>query len=155
MRLKPLLRDVRRAIEQLTEGWRGGGASGPLLMRAELVAAEVLTNVVEHGFAGGHDGEIEVVSHASDKAVILLVRDNGGPMPGGAAPCGLAPEIPETTEELPEGGFGWYLIRSLTHRLDYCRRDGCNCLCVEIREEDGNDRPARRCAAGDVRAEPG
>jgi serine/threonine-protein kinase RsbW len=34
--------------------------------------------------------------------------------------------------DLPEGGFGWLLIRKLTHSLKYCRTNSQNILTCEL-----------------------
>ena len=40
-----------------------------------------------------------------------------------------AGKLPDTAlEDLPEGGFGWHLIHSLTNDLTYLRTGGCNRL---------------------------
>ena len=40
----------------------------------------------------------------------------------------------DAPQDLPEGGFGWFLIRSLTRDLTYLREDGYNmlCFCVDV-----------------------
>lgn len=88
---------------------------------AELVLAEVLNNVVEHAYAEG-SGTVEVTLSAVGTDVRCLVVDQGKAMPGGVLPAGRLPGGPETAlDDLPEGGFGWHLIRSLTHELTYAR----------------------------------
>jgi len=65
------------------------------------------------------------------------LRDNGRPMPRGRLPRtampGLPPQPgPETLESLPEGGFGWFLIRTLARDLCYSREMGTNRLVLRI-----------------------
>ena len=40
-------------------------------------------------------------------------------------------------QDLPEGGFGWYLIRTLTTDLTYLREGICNTLsfCVDVDDQ--------------------
>ena len=84
----------------------------------EIVLAEVLNNVVEHAYAK-FPGQIEIsVTRREDYLFIRLV-DSGLPMPGGDLPGGRM----LASQDLPEGGFGWYLIRNLSHELTY-QRDG-------------------------------
>ena len=92
---------------------------------AELVLAEVLNNIVEHAYAR-HSGEIEVTLSRDSHGIICEVADTGLPMPQGAPPEGQLP--PLTAEDLPEGGFGWHLIRSLARDLEYRREGGRNLL---------------------------
>lgn len=89
---------------------------------AEIVLAEVLNNIAEHAYAG-QAGEISVALARSPEGLDCWTVDHGREMPNGKPPAGTLPE-----EEHPEGGFGWYLIRSLTQGLDYQRQDGENRL---------------------------
>ena len=86
---------------------------------AELVLAEVLNNVAEHAYADGA-GFVAVSLRHSGAGLHVLVQDQGRPMPGGAAPLGHLPTSADGAD-LPEGGFGWHLIRSLTRDLQYTR----------------------------------
>ena len=86
----------------------------------ELVLAEALNNVVEHAHGGSGDGSIEIrVVHDAAygaSALICELIDDGAPMADG--PPG--PEAPDAAS-LPEGGFGWMLIRELARDIDYAR----------------------------------
>jgi serine/threonine-protein kinase RsbW len=53
-------------------------------------------------------------------------------MPEGKAPNGSPAPLDCDTEELPEGGFGWFLIRDLAHELNYTRISGKNLLSFRI-----------------------
>jgi len=92
---------------------------------AELVLAEVLNNIVEHAYAR-HSGEIEVTLSRDAGGILCEVADTGLPMPQGAPPAGQLP--PLEGDDLPEGGFGWHLIRSLARDLEYRREGGRNLL---------------------------
>lgn len=95
---------------------------------AELVLAEVLNNVAEHAYAD-QAGPVSLTIGRTEPGIGVLVVDQGRPMPGGEPPDGLLPGGSATAlEDLPEGGFGWHLIRSLTTDLRYTRTNGCNRL---------------------------
>ena len=49
-------------------------------------------------------------------------------MPGLTLPEGTLAEIGSEVEDLPEGGFGWFLIRTLTNDLSYLRLQEQNIL---------------------------
>jgi serine/threonine-protein kinase RsbW len=89
---------------------------------AELVLAEVLNNVAEHAYPSD-GGTVSVSLRLTAAGLSCLVTDTGQPMPGGTLPKGILPRV-----ELPEGGFGWHLIRSLTQNLHYARSGGQNRL---------------------------
>jgi serine/threonine-protein kinase RsbW len=102
-------------------------APGPVLplsadvaATAEIVLAEVLNNIVEHGYAAA-TGQIEVELALSDTGLQIRTSDLGCALP--AAVLAGTPSLPTVTDDLPEGGFGWYMIRSLVEELAY-RREG-------------------------------
>lgn len=103
----------------------------------ELVLAEVLNNIVEHAYSGG-TGPVEVDLWATASGLNFQVADAGTPMPKGTLPDGQLPDVsqngdrPLVLSDLPEGGFGWHLIRSLTRDLTYDRKGGRNLLTFEI-----------------------
>lgn len=92
---------------------------------AEIVLAEALNNIVEHAYAR-HHGDIEISMQLSASQLHFRITDTGLPMPEGVLPAGkLKPFAAD--DDLPEGGFGWFLIRTLSRDLKYCR-DGANNL---------------------------
>ena len=54
-------------------------------------------------------------------------------MPGGDLPGARQATIVDVAD-LPEGGFGWYLIRTLTQELTYLRDGERNLLsmCIDV-----------------------
>ncbi|WP_240790247.1 ATP-binding protein [Rhodobacter sp. SY28-1] len=95
---------------------------------AELVLAEVLNNVAEHAYAEA-GGKVEIRLDGDPRGLRCLVVDEGREMPGGQLPEGRLPCGPYVAlDDLPEGGFGWHLIRSLCADLAYARVDGQNRL---------------------------
>jgi serine/threonine-protein kinase RsbW len=94
----------------------------------ELVLAEVLNNIVEHAFSGQPDGRIDIDITTTQSGVTCCIQDNGRAMPGGVLPSGDLPDIGVDLPDLPEGGFGWHLIRSLTSELTYRRSADGNAL---------------------------
>lgn len=95
---------------------------------AELVLAEVLNNVTEHAYGPG-GGRVTVSLCGDPAGIRCRVTDEGRAMPGERLPEGSLPGGPGTAlADLPEGGFGWHLIRSLSLGLTYARVDGQNRL---------------------------
>jgi serine/threonine-protein kinase RsbW len=101
---------------------------------AQIVLAEVLNNIVEHACIG-MEGEISVTLWHTAQGLACRVIDDGRAMPDGALPDGRLPDIAElSSDDLPEGGFGWHLIRTLTHSLHYIRVGDRNQLDFVIRD---------------------
>ncbi len=96
-----------------------------------ICVAEALNNIVKHAYGGAPDKPISVSLDFFEQRVAITLMDEGCPMPGG--------KIPETEldfdetdyDSLPEGGFGWILIRSQMDAIKYERRNGCNVLRLE------------------------
>ncbi|TDK46235.1 ATP-binding protein [Antarcticimicrobium luteum] len=114
----------------------------------ELALAEVVNNVVEHGYAGAPGGEVRVDADLTGARLELRVVDTGRPLPGGHLPPCRTVDLDRPPAELPEGGFGWGLIYSLTDTLRYDRKGVCNTLSMRF-FLDGTGREkvrAGRCA---------
>jgi serine/threonine-protein kinase RsbW len=101
---------------------------------AQLVLAEVLNNVVEHAFAAC-SGVIEISLQAVPGGVCCLVVDGGAALPDGLPPGTLPDGMGGALDDLPEGGFGWHLIRTLTADLSYQRQRGRNHISFTIRTD--------------------
>jgi serine/threonine-protein kinase RsbW len=89
----------------------------------ELVLAETLNNIVEHALATTQDTTIIEVrgSHNSLTGLRVTVIDQGKPMPTGTAPVAKAPDVDVAFDDLPEGGFGWFMIHTLATEVTYSR----------------------------------
>ncbi|HEX9858159.1 MAG TPA: ATP-binding protein, partial [Paracoccaceae bacterium] len=96
---------------------------------AELVLAEVLNNIVEHAYASA-SGDIELTLHLHQSELVCRIEDRGLPMPGERLPVGDLRRI--DGDDLPEGGFGWHLIRTLSRELNYRRINGRNQLSFRL-----------------------
>lgn len=95
---------------------------------AELVLAEVLNNVAEHAYAN-LTSAVRITLSPVAEGIRCLIVDQGVAMPGGTLPPGRLPGGPGTPlDDLPEGGFGWHLIRTLTQDLAYVRSGADNRL---------------------------
>jgi len=57
-----------------------------------------------------------------------LVADNGRPLSESGLPAGKLTGPAACRMDLPEGGFGWFLIRHLTRDLCHQRVGGTNYL---------------------------
>jgi serine/threonine-protein kinase RsbW len=104
---------------------------------AEIVLAEALNNIVEHAYSTTH-GDIDITLQLRHNELICTIVDTGRPMPDHQLPKGdLAPL--GAIEDLPEGGFGWHVIRTLSKDLHYRRENGRNQLSFRMdTEQSGN-----------------
>ena len=99
----------------------------------ELVLAEALNNIVEHAYPQNEpEGPIHIHSAQKANGLHFTIIDQGNPMPDGLAPLGLAQNVDVDTFELPEGGFGWFLIQDLAKDVLYQRIENENQLSLRI-----------------------
>jgi serine/threonine-protein kinase RsbW len=120
---------VREALAALIDGPILASVPDDERGTAELVLAEALNNIVEHAYAQG-PGDIEVTIRRVQGDLDCRIVDMGLPMPDDDPPQGrLAVQDPD---DLPEGGFGWFLIRTLSRDLHYARVGGSNELTFRL-----------------------
>ncbi len=114
---------------------------------AQIVLAEAMNNIVEHAYAD-RDGLIDVTLWAAPDGLLCRLVDNGAPMPSVLPGGSLPPSGPD--DGLPEGGFGWFLIRALASDIVSQRRDGMNHLTFSIpaKRSPAAARDCARCGDG-------
>lgn len=135
-RVRATLNDIRQRF--------GGEISADTLGRLELVLAEVMNNIAEHAALPDGDAEegadsdtvtqtlpsihLSIVRH--DTGLACAISDNGVSLP---EDCILPRGLPVMDlTDLPEGGFGWYLIQDLTQALCYYREEHRNFLAFSV-----------------------
>ena len=137
--LRPLIRlrlpasrpAVRAALRDVGATLARFGLDQEVRSVTELVLAEALNNVVEHAYRDG-DGDIALDLDLVACGLAVTLRDKGRSLPDGRLPAGTLPAIGPDRDSLPEGGFGWYIIRSLSSRLSYHSAAGRNTLRLSI-----------------------
>ncbi|MDO5657929.1 MAG: ATP-binding protein [Paracoccus sp. (in: a-proteobacteria)] len=125
LRAEPL--DVREALRAMAD-CLSRTAPDDLLGRAELVLAEIMNNVGEHGQAGVGAPFIHLCIGCDAAGLIVGLCDTGTELP---LSCLAANDLPGV-RSFPEGGFGWFLIRDLTESLRYFREGRRNYLSFTI-----------------------
>ncbi|WP_405402030.1 ATP-binding protein [Paracoccus sp. Ld10] len=125
-----VVRDTLHDVRQRFSAEVGDDTLG----RLELVLAEVMNNVAEHAPLSHTEQarlpviHLCIVRHSSGLACALT--DDGVSLPDDCLlPRGLPPMI---ADDLPEGGFGWFLIQDLTQALCYYREESRNYLAFSI-----------------------
>lgn len=133
--VRPAFAAIGPAMEALVARLGGAAAGEDLTADLRLAVTEVLNNVVEHS---GHPAEEPVLLHfGRDRSTWwVCVEDRGVPLPTGLldpAPEPAEPSWSRPVDELPEGGWGWLLIRGSVDALRHVREDGRNYLLLEKR----------------------
>ncbi|RPE64862.1 serine/threonine-protein kinase RsbW [Pacificibacter maritimus] len=125
-------RAVRRGLSGIKAGLSSINLVDDDWSTIEIVLAEVLNNIVEHAYSDGEVGLIETQLDFDGKYLWCTTIDSGRPMPNGKLPEGAQKDLNCNLEDLPEGGFGWYLIHKLTEDLHYGRDQGRNMVTFRL-----------------------
>jgi serine/threonine-protein kinase RsbW len=123
---------VRDSLRELRGSLAPLGLSPDQLATLEMVMAEVLNNIVEHAYRETIGGVIHMSVVAGRDGVCCHICDSGMPMPDGGLPNGACVGSDTPLGRLPEGGFGWFMIRALCTDLVYRRIAGRNSLRLRI-----------------------
>lgn len=119
--------EVSNVVSHICSWLESHGVQAEVRQELELVLAEALNNVVEHAYLFRHDGEIEIKIVLTPDELTATITDSGQKFDG--PPPLKEVDLDATAfEDLPEGGFGWNLIRTLTDDIAFERKDGHNCL---------------------------
>jgi serine/threonine-protein kinase RsbW len=127
-------KSVRKGLGDIRSWLKTHGISSDAVMNIELVLAEILNNVAEHAYPASEVGQVSVSLRPNEGLLHCHIVDAGYPMPGFQLPDGRPVEIDQAHDNLPEGGFGWFMIHRLTSGLRYERRQDQNHLwfCVPL-----------------------
>ncbi len=112
---------VRSAIERVLALAAPGTAGRDALDHLEIALAEILNNIVEHAYAGGGDGRIDIALSVAPPGLHFEIVDDGRAMPAGRLPGGAGADPARGGHEQAEGGYGLLLIRQLARKLRYER----------------------------------
>lgn len=151
---------TRLTLHKWRSAMETAGICPDVTARAEIVLAEVLNNIAEHGQQEGRIGWVDLRCDICPSGLQVVVADQGRPMPPHLlsppqeTPC---PRGDVSLSDLPEGGFGWAIIRCLTCDLHLQSHEGGNTLsfvipyCGQREQALGHDlcrdRPTRSASA--------
>jgi len=86
----------------------------------EILATEILANIISHGYVDHAPHVINVRLTADDRAIHVVIEDNGRPFNPLTWP---PPDLDLPLERRPVGGLGLHIARSVVDAIEY-RRDG-------------------------------
>ncbi|MEQ6249773.1 ATP-binding protein [Sulfitobacter sp. HNIBRBA3233] len=133
LRLQGSAQVVRPTLSEVVARLAARGVDTASIATVQLVLAEALNNIIEHALPGQPDAcRITVRGTLGPDAVELVLTDAGLAMPGHRLPAGTMPKVDVPTAQLPEGGFGWSMIRELAEQVSYERIAGQNRLYLRI-----------------------
>ncbi len=124
--LKGELWAIRDALCEVESFLQNQGVSKGDIEDIQLVLAEAMTNIARHAYPDGRD------------KIWLTLRLNEGRMECDLVDRGIAFDPSQLGRSPPEpalcneGGYGWFIIRSLSEGLRYKRKNGCNNLSFSV-----------------------
>ena len=126
--------DARSGILSVVDQLRSLGIPGTRVDEVQIALTEAVNNIVEHAYHGAAPGDVRIRGELFPERLWISIQDAGAPFPDGELPEGKPADVSVATEDLPEGGFGWFLIRELASQVQYKRTEGSNnlSLCFEI-----------------------
>lgn len=130
------LSEVRNVLADLMTTLTSAGVPAGTRGSLEIVLAEIMNNISEHAYGEQVVGPISLEVMASPCCIGCRITDTGKSMPGLQVPEGVLPSNDVALEDLPEGGFGWFLIRQMTADLSYARVEDANTLHFQLPVED-------------------
>ena len=100
----------------------GHGLDEDRIYALDTCVVELVSNIVDHGYAGAA-GDIRLQLDLGNSAAILTLFDRAPEFD----PLSVPPPVkPASIEEAQVGGLGIHLVRSMSDRCQYERRDGEN-----------------------------
>lgn len=115
--------DIPPANEAISRWMEAAEAPPAADYLANLALEELVTNCVKYGYDDSAEHLIEVTLSLQDGELVMTVIDDGRAF----NPLDLPP--PDTSlaiEDRPIGGLGIHMLRQMSDRMDYERRDGKN-----------------------------
>jgi serine/threonine-protein kinase RsbW len=82
----------------------------------QLAVDEACTNIIEHGYGGEGQGELECTCRIGGDGLTVVLRDDGSPFDPS---CVVPPDLDAAIEERTGGGLGVYLMHQLVDEIQF------------------------------------
>jgi anti-sigma regulatory factor (Ser/Thr protein kinase) len=126
------IEDLRQAGDRLAHFLVAEGVGAEPAYALETAFEEFATNVIKYGFREGGSHWIKVGAAKLPDRIELLIEDDGKAFDPTQAP---RPTTARPLEEMPVGGLGIHLARSLTSGIEYERERGVNRVRVWVAQD--------------------
>ncbi|GAB4173106.1 MAG: anti-sigma factor antagonist [Roseiflexaceae bacterium] len=117
------LESLARISDFVTDASTRAGLDDHAAWQVQLAVDEAATNIIQHGYAEGQAGEIELSWRVDGVEFAITLRDRGKQFNPSEVP---PPNLTAPLEERQPGGLGIYLMNRLmdTVRFSYDQRSG-------------------------------
>ncbi|NMF57615.1 SpoIIE family protein phosphatase [Pseudanabaena yagii] len=97
-----------------------------LIENAQLIAEEIVVNIIQYGYDNRRDGSIDLRIEITDQKLTMTFADSGKPF--NPLTELSTPDLERDDDQRSLGGFGFFLVQELSDHLDYAYRSGKNIL---------------------------
>ncbi|WP_179378378.1 ATP-binding protein [Jannaschia marina] len=122
---------ISRQLADLSRFFAACGIAPDLREKVTVVLGEVLNNIAEHAVPDGR-GDVDLVICPRPDGLHVETVDSGRALPPWLLTSADLPEMGTTIDDLPEGGFGWFIIHALVDDMIYERERGRNRLSFSV-----------------------
>ncbi|WP_428568190.1 MAG: ATP-binding protein [Solidesulfovibrio sp. DCME] len=128
MRIGNRLLELDRLADAVEAFGEAHGLAAKLRFQIRLVLDELLTNIINYGYADEAEHAIDVFMGQEGRRLRFVIEDDARPFdPLTAGP----PNLEAAVDERRIGGLGIHLVRTIMDRVAYERVGGTNRLILE------------------------
>ena len=124
---------VRSTLAAIRNDFLYQGHQAAEFLKIEMVLAEALNNIAEHGGPSVQDSPIVIKWHYEQGVFSAILVDRGSPYPAAVITETGGPRLDVADTDFPEGGFGWHIISQLCDTVHYQRNANRNQLAIGLR----------------------
>lgn len=117
------LSEIAKVERELESFGKKCSFSSKTLFELNLILEEVLANVIAYAYEDNQPHEIMVQADLRDDELVIEVEDDGRSFNPLQIP---PPDLERPLAQRKIGGLGLHLVRELTSRVEYHRKDGKN-----------------------------
>ncbi|WP_054698049.1 ATP-binding protein [Syntrophomonas palmitatica] len=126
--IKNDLAEIARLAGEIESFGEVQGIPEPVIFSINLSLDELITNIINYGYADNDEHNIIINLQAGDAEAVVELRDDGLPFNPLELPD---PDTGQSLDERPIGGLGIYLVRRMMDQVEYRRQDNQNIMTMK------------------------
>ncbi len=115
-RFRAVLENVPRVIDCVTKTARAAGFDDRAIHQIQVAVDEACANVIQHGYGGVENGDMEISCCLDEQGLVIRVRDWGMSFDPDSVP---EPNVDAPLEERTLGGLGIFLIKQYMDEVHF------------------------------------